>query len=260
MGLHIQIKTFEGPLSLLLYLIQREEMNIFDIPIHQITKEYLKSLKMMEILNLDNAGEFISMAATLIHIKSQMLLPKEERQKEEEKDDPRQALVHLLLEYKKYKKISEDLYAKELLERDVWKVGENKCIEILKEEEKETSLLLDERSLFLLASFYKKLKSKQKSTWNPPVLKWPSVVSCILDMKKNLVVGEIIPLTDFVKREKKETLFLMTFLSVLELVRMGLASALQSQNFSDIYIEIKKEIHKKDLKDISVDKVMSETA
>ena len=260
MNLHIQIKNFEGPLSLLLYLIQREEMNIFDIPIHHMTREYLKSLKMMENLNLEIAGEFIAMAATLIHIKSEMLLPKEERQTEDVEEDPRQSLMDLLLEYKKYKKASEDLYARNLLEREVWKVGEGKAQGLFEEEEKEESSLLleelEERGLFLLASSYKKLKSKKPSPWHPMISKWPSVISCILEMKKDFLPGKMTPLQDFIKQEKQEkqeTLVLMTFLSVLELVRMGLMSVLQSQNFSDIYIEVKKEIREKDLKDISVD-------
>lgn len=265
LSLHVQIENFEGPFSLLLYLIQREEMDIFDIPIHRMTEEYLKSLQMMKNLDLDIAGEFISMAATLIQIKSIMLLPQEERQEEEQEEeleDPRSELVHLLLEYKKYKIISEDLYQRDLLGRDVWSVGGKKFKERDLDQKEEEPLSLNEDSLFVLVSFYKSLEFKKKNSLHHISTNLPSVTSHILEMKKDFIVGKMIHLRSLTfqrPKKQKNVSLLMTFLSVLELVRMGFVSILQNQNFGDIYIETKKTIEEKALKDISFDKVASET-
>src|SRR5688572_8792136 len=102
MSLNIQLNTFEGPMSLLLYLIKKEEMDIYDIPINKITKQYLEYIQIMKELNLEVAGEFIAMAATLIYIKSRMLVPQYDENGEEVKEDPRQELVQKLLEYQKF--------------------------------------------------------------------------------------------------------------------------------------------------------------
>ena len=100
----VQLEIFEGPLDLLLYLIKREEIDIYDIPIDRITTQYMEYLDMMKMLDLDIAGEFVLMAATLMYIKSRLLLPPEEQQPlEEEEEDPRQDLIRQLLEYKKFK-------------------------------------------------------------------------------------------------------------------------------------------------------------
>jgi segregation and condensation protein A len=103
----IQLENFEGPLDLLLHLIKKNEMDVYDIPMAEITKQYLDILDTMKTLNLDVAGEFLLMAATLLHIKSKMLLPKiVEDELEEEEEDPRAELVRRLLEYQKYKEVS----------------------------------------------------------------------------------------------------------------------------------------------------------
>src|SRR3990167_9337508 len=106
----VKLEVFEGPLDLLLYLIKKEEVDIYDIPISRITKEYLEYLELMQLLDLNIAGEFIVMAATLMHIKSKILLPKDPTQEEEaEEADPRAELVRRLLEYKKFKEAAGEL-------------------------------------------------------------------------------------------------------------------------------------------------------
>jgi len=110
----VELGIFHGPLDLLLYLIRKEEVDIYDIPIAKITKQYLKYLELMTSLNLEVAGEFILMAATLIRIKTRMLLPRDENDPEE--PDPREELIWALIEYKKYKEAGEILREKSLLE------------------------------------------------------------------------------------------------------------------------------------------------
>src|SRR5438105_4152504 len=106
----IRLEQFEGPLDLLLHLIKKNEINIYDIPIAAITKQYLEYISLMKYLNLDVAGEFLVMAATLIHIKSRMLLPVEAGEEDEDDgEDPRAELVRRLLEYKQFKEAAADL-------------------------------------------------------------------------------------------------------------------------------------------------------
>lgn len=118
--LRINLEFFEGPLDLLLYLIRKNEYDIFDIPIANITKQYLSYLDLLKDLDLEIAGEFLVMAATLMKIKSRMLLPRPNMEEEEEGEDPRAALVRQLLEYQKYKEAAEGFRDQEILGRDVF--------------------------------------------------------------------------------------------------------------------------------------------
>ncbi|MBI5233448.1 MAG: segregation/condensation protein A [Deltaproteobacteria bacterium] len=124
MAYNIKLDIFEGPLDLLLHLIRKNEVDIYDIPIAVVTEQYLDYIEMMKTLNLDMAGEFLLMAATLVHIKSRMLLPiLEETEEGEEGCDPRAELVRRLLEYQRFKDAAEELAGMELLGRDVFKRG-----------------------------------------------------------------------------------------------------------------------------------------
>jgi segregation and condensation protein A len=117
----VELEIFEGPLDLLLHLIKKNEVSITDIPIATITEQYLATLEVMETLNLDVAGEFLVMAATLVHIKSRTLLPlTEDEEDEEEGADPRAELVRRLLEYQRFKDAANQLEQRELLTRDVF--------------------------------------------------------------------------------------------------------------------------------------------
>lgn len=121
MTTNVQLEIFEGPLDLLLHLIKKNEVSITDIPIATITEQYLSTLELIQSLNLDVAGEFLVMAATLIHIKSRMLLPPgEEEDEEEEGGDPREELTRRLLEYQRFKEAAEELEKREILRRDVF--------------------------------------------------------------------------------------------------------------------------------------------
>jgi segregation and condensation protein A len=117
----VQLEIFEGPLDLLLHLIKKNEVSISDIPIATITEQYLATLELMQSLNLDVAGEFLVMAATLVHIKSRMLLPSgDDEEEEEEGADPRAELVRRLLEYQRFKDAADELERREMLTRDVF--------------------------------------------------------------------------------------------------------------------------------------------
>lgn len=124
MPYNVKLDIFEGPLDLLLHLIRKHEVDIYDIPISSITDQYLEYIDMMKTMNLELAGEFILMAATLIHIKSKTLLPlPEEPNEEEEGEDPRSELMRKLLEYQRYKQVAEELADRDMLGRDVFARG-----------------------------------------------------------------------------------------------------------------------------------------
>src|SRR5271154_6867759 len=125
--LNIQLDRFEGPLSLLLYLIRKNELDIYDIPINAITQQYLEYIQIMKELNLEVAGEFIAMAATLIFIKSKMLVPQYDANGEEIADDPRKELVQQLVEYQKYQEAGKELYKRPLVGRDIWLRGQKEA-------------------------------------------------------------------------------------------------------------------------------------
>ena len=116
----VRLDNFEGPLDLLLHLIKQSEVNIYDIPIALVTKQYLDYIDLMQEMNLDVAGEFLVMAATLIHIKSRMLLPRPDPTQEDPDEDPREALVRRLLEHQKFKAAAELLHERETLRSAQW--------------------------------------------------------------------------------------------------------------------------------------------
>ena len=239
MSLYVQIKSFEGPLPLLLHLIKREDMNIFDINIHEITKQYLDHIKAMKQLDLEVAGEFIAMAATLIHIKSRMLLPQYDENGEEiEAEDPRHDLVQRLLEYQRFQLASENLYMRSLVGRDTWLRGTKMVFESSKVDEE--IVLEEDNALFVLIRTYRGcLKNMEKSVHkiSGELL---SIGDCILGLKDRMVVGQPTPLSGLIDRggdrENKVNQILVTFLSMLELAKMGFVSLFQSGNFEEIYV------------------------
>ena len=122
MSYKVRLELFEGPLDLLLYLVKKDHLNIYDIPVSEVTEQYMRYLELMQLLDLNIAGEFLVMAATLLQIKSKMLLPVDETQQEpQEEDDPRAELIKRLLEYEKFKEIAEQLRQRETSQQEVFK-------------------------------------------------------------------------------------------------------------------------------------------
>jgi segregation and condensation protein A len=241
----IQIERFEGPLALLLHLISKEEMNIFDINIHQITTQYLEYIKAMKSFDLENAGEFVALAATLIQIKSKMLLPQyNEAGEVVETEDPRQELVKRLLEYQRFQDAAKRLYDRPLLGRDVWLRGDHPPIEGVVE----TEIAVDDNPLFSLITAYRSVLRSVRSTVHNVSMALQSVSSRILELRQSLVVGlrvgfsELITVPAGTGAEARSNQVLVTFLSLLELARMGFVSLFQSEPQSEMYIESKRTI------------------
>ncbi len=239
MSIHVQLERFEGPLGLLLHLIREQEMDIFDINIHQITHQYLEYIKAMRRLDLEVAGEFIAMAATLLHIKSRLLLPQYNEEGEEIQEDPRKELVQKLLEYKKIKELSGELYRLPIMGRDVFPRGFRTNIESLEEGE----LVLEDKPLFSLIAAYRKAVKNMKKAVHHVIGELQSIASRILEIRDLLVVGKKIVFHELITdRSNGVNQPLVTFLSLLELAKMGFVSLFQSDAFSDLYIEAKKPI------------------
>ena len=240
MNLSIHIPQFEGPLALLLYLIRKEEMDIFDIDVHLITSQYLDYIKKMKQFDLEVAGDFIAMAATLLQIKSKMLLPNyNEEGEEEEADDPRKDLVNRLVEYQKFQELSKQLYERPLLGRDVFRRGKSESIH----SDEDGEIILDEGGLFSLIALYRGSIRKMKKAVHKVARKTRSIAGRIMEIKDRLVVGQRVILRDLITTaEEIKAELLITFLSTLEMGKMGLVSVYQSEVYGDIYLTAKREI------------------
>ncbi len=242
-SIRVQLQQFEGPLDLLLYLIRKEEMDILNINIVEITKQYLDFIKLMKEFDLEVAGDFIAMASTLIQIKSKMLLPQyDENGDVVENIDPRKELVQKLLEYEKYKEASKALYDRPLLNRDVWARGIREKLEVSNDE-----IELEENALFSLISSYRKAMKTLHKKIHKVNVKLQSIASRILEMSTRLIPGSTVRMAelfsaDISERIERSRQALITFLSLLELGKMGYVGLYQTENYGDIYIQTKKVI------------------
>jgi segregation and condensation protein A len=242
----VHLQKFEGPLPLLLYLIRKEEMDIFDINIFEITTQYMEHIRLMKELDLEVAGDFVAMAATLLQIKSRMLLPNYNEDGEVlENDDPRKELVQMLLEYQKYQAAGKNLLKRYLLGRDVFARGET-----YRAQDSTGAVVIEaDNALFALIGAYRRSIKKMKNSVHQVKAKTLSIASRILQFKDRLPVGERVLMSDIVAfdtrnlsyKEFRQTL-LITFLSVLELGRLGFVSLFQNEVFSDLHIQAKSEI------------------
>lgn len=241
LGYQVKLEQFEGPLALLLYLIRKEEMDIYDIPITRITKQYLEYVKKMRQLDLEVAGEFVAMAATLIHIKSRMLLPTyDENGEVVEQEDPRKELVQQLLEYQKYQEAAQKLYERPLLGRDYWPKGLRESIEPEKEGE---ILITEDNALFALIGAYRKMVRQIKKGVHKVGAKGQSIAQRILELREKLSPGHRTTLSQLVKEKNNDSnKLLITFLSLLELGKMGFVSLFQSEVYADIHVDVRQEV------------------
>ncbi len=238
MNYQVVLDSFEGPLDLLLHLIKKHELDIMDIPVALVTEQYLKHIDVMKTLNLDVAGEYILMAATLMHIKSKMLLPpSEEEETEEDGGDPREELVKRLLEYKKYKEASEELLSMDMLDRENFLKGFTEDLEDLNsgvDSEEEAS---HDVTLFDLMEVLSDLL-KEAKTFNPHEVNREKVsVKEKIDIitQRITVEGSLTFRSLFDKASSKNDI-IATFLALLELVKMKKVRAFQGETFGVIRI------------------------
>lgn len=218
-AIHLNLPAFEGPMDLLLYLIRREEVDIFDIPISLIADEYLRSLQVMEASNLEVGGEFLVLAATLLSIKARMLLPRPELEEGEPyEDDPRRDLVERILEYKAFKESAELFRQLEEQQSKRFELGSAKLPEVSR-----VDYALEDVTLYDLLATFKLAMDNLKadeSTYNiqmPP----ETIEHRLAYLRDRLRERRRISFSALIREDKVRLLIILTFLAILELVRLG---------------------------------------
>ncbi len=233
MSYKIKLEVFEGPLDLLLYLVRKDHLNIYDIPVSTVTEQYLAYLNLMQLLDLNIAGEFLVMAATLMQIKSKMLLPPEETPQVEEQEDPRAELVKRLLEYEKFKEIAEDLRQKEQGQQEIFK--RPKAVD--REQPSKEREVYFEASIFdLISAFSKALEDIPKQAFYEVIKDEFSIEGKTHQILHLLLEKQSIGLSELFGLAKNKMEIIVTFLAVLELIRLKEIAARQKELFSEIEI------------------------
>lgn len=233
MGYKLKLDLFEGPLDLLLYLIKKNDINISDIPITEITEQYMEYIEMMKMLDLDIVGDFLVMAATLMQIKSKMLLPPDPCEEEEEEEDPRDELVRRLQEYKKFKEIADALKDKELKRKDFFsRVVDEEEQQRLRDDAKEVYF---EASLFdLINALSDAMNKAPEEIIHEIITEEYTVDEKIHDILHCLLDESNVTLNGLFRKAKSKIEMIVTFLAILELIRLKEIKAVQRRTFDDI--------------------------
>jgi len=228
----VRLEVFEGPLDLLLHLIHKNEVDIFNIPIALITEQYLDCLKLMKVLNLDIAGEYLLMASTLLHIKSKMLLPTPSEEEEEEGEDPRAELVRRLLEYQKYKNAAAELEKKPMLDRDVF-------IRLMATEMPPEEGRVEVSLFELLEALRQVLERMKPESFHEVTLerlsveeKIEEILSLLQRENRSMAFHLLFP------EQSPLRLVVVTFLAILELVKMKRVRIFQMAPFETIRVSL----------------------
>lgn len=234
-GYRVRVSGFEGPLDLLLHLVRVNEVDITDIPIVEITEQYNAYLVLMRDLNLEIAGEYLVMAATLMHIKSRMLLPPDPDVPPEEQEDPRTELQHQLLEYQRFKQAAENLQALDSVRSLIW----TRDGMVPEEFSGEELLVVD---LFDLISAFRKLLGRVDDETRLRLRRDEvSVSDRIAWLTERLESGGAADLLELFHEMDGRTVRIATFLAVLEMVRLRLVVAFQKRGLESIWISLREE-------------------
>jgi len=231
--LPVRLQVFEGPLDLLLHLIKRHEVDIYDIPIALITQQYLDYLELMQELDLDVVGEFLVMAATLIHIKSRMLLPRPDPSQEDPAEDPREALVRRLIEHQRFKAAAELLHEREIQRSAQWGRPDGRIAEVVGEAP-EPEVEVD---LFSLMAAFRQVLERAKQ--RPTVLLPPEQIPIetrIEQLLARLSETDACGFEDLFADVGTRAGMVVTFLALLEMIRLKLVRVFQQGNFGPIRV------------------------
>ncbi len=246
---YFKLPVFEGPLDLLLHLIRDQKIDIYDIPIIQITRQYMEYVELLHDLDLENAGEFLVMASTLIHIKSKMLLPPEEKELDEPVEDPRAELVQRLLEYQAFRDSSSHLRKREDIWKDVFRRGAPDVDEMQFEPEP----VLFEATVFDLISAFKKILEKAPEQVLEITRESLTVTDRINYIVERLENEDGIRFEELFEEGFTKLLLIVTFLAMLEVVRLGLVKIYQEKEFGQIWVLNPKKDSVEVLEDINLE-------
>lgn len=232
MAYKVQLEMFEGPLDLLLYLVKEDELDICNIPITRITEQYLEYINLMQMLDLDIAGDFLVMAATLLQIKSKMLLPPDPNAEADEEADPRAELVRRLLEYKAFKEAASDLKTFEDARSHVFsRLGAG--FELPAEEK----YFIDVSLFDLMSAFAKVLQAIPKDVQHEVIKEEYTVSEKIDELRTALRTQGRVVFTALFQRARNKPEAITIFLAVLELVKQKEVRVNQAAHFGEIEIE-----------------------
>jgi len=229
-ALEVFLEAFEGPLDLLLYLIRRRNLAILDIPIAEITRQYVQYIEVMQELQLELAGEYLVMAATLAEIKSRMLLPRLQLSGEESDEDPRAELVRRLQEYERFKSAAENIDRLPRLERDVWSASadlkDRKVVQLLPQTTLQ-EMLVAFKEVVVRAEFFARHHVQREPL---------SMRERMTDILTTLAASRFVEFTQLFRADEGRMGVTVTFVAVLELVREGLIEIVQAQAFAPLHV------------------------
>lgn len=237
MKYRIHLQNFDGPLDLLLFLIRKNEVDIYDIPMAEITQQFMEYLEAIEMLDLDHASDFILMAATLIRIKVKMLLPKPEVEDDEEAEDPRHELVQRLLEYQRFKESAAELGDLEIEQRNFFKLANYEFLDDEQPEEVEP-LGKSDVNLYDLMSVFVEVLKRVSPVVEHIVERIPvtiedqaKIILSFLETQNRVLFKDIL-----LKHVKEKIILIVTFIAILELVKGKQVALTQNRPFSEIWI------------------------
>lgn len=240
-AIEVKLKLYEGPLDLLLEIIRKNEIDIFDIPMAQVTEQYMTYLGEMKKLNLEIAGEFMVVAATLIYIKSKMLLPQEADKPEEEGGDPRQELVRKLLEYQAFREAAKELST---LESERAQEFTRQISDYYFKEISGDSIEIDTFSANLydlMSAFHQVIKNWAKDSFHSVFQEVISIDEKIDQLKQLLAERKTIRFSELFSPETSRNELIVTFLALLELVKSKFIRVIQPERFGEISITRREE-------------------
>jgi segregation and condensation protein A len=229
----VRLDNFEGPLDLLLHLIKKNEVNVYDIPIVLVTQQYLEYLDLMRELDLDVAGEFLLMAATLIHIKSRMLLPRPSPEQEDPFEDPRELLVQRLLEHQRFKAAAELLHERETVRSAQWTRPDERIAEMAGQKG-EPEIEVD---LFTLLTAFRAVIERARSRPGVPLPgEQVSIEARIEQLLARLSETEACGFEQLFAETMTKGDMIVTFLALLEMIRLRLVRVFQTGPFGEIRV------------------------
>lgn len=231
-ALEVLLETFEGPLDLLLYLIKRKNLDILNIPISEITRQYIGYINLMQVLRIELAADYLLMAAMLAEIKSRMLLPRVD-EGEEDEDDPRAELIRRLQEYEAFRNAASDIEALPRMQRDIFQV--NVATDHIAAVKSESSVDLEQ----ILAAFQDVLLRMDQSSHHQIMLEPLSVRDRMSTVLEHLKHGSLLPFISLFDSREGRPGLVVSFLAILELAREGLVEIIQFEPFSEIQVRSK---------------------
>jgi len=242
----IRLPLFEGPFDLLLFFIERDELDIYDIPISKITNDFLEYMHRLEELNVELASEFILVAATLMRIKSKMLLPRPQLDEAGNEIDPREELVKHLLEYKKYKSVIDQFHKME--ETEIMKEKRGNLMKELRQLAESTNVEaeLQDVDLFKLLMVFEKVMKRAEEEKNKPVhqvIQYPYTI----EERKEFILSEVrtrgrIAFTDLLHQSPTRITLIFNFLAILEMLANSLLSIQVGEGYNNFWISTREEV------------------